>query len=550
MGGPRPADVDMSMEGRPSAFDITEFEDTSGQLPWTELDFQGKVVRVLTYLIKLALVLGLLYMFIASLSFLADSFRLLAGKEAAETFRNGELLENPIAGLVIGVLATVLVQSSSTSTSIVISMVAADLLTKKSAIYIVMGANIGTSVTSTIVALGQVTDRDQFIRAFACATVHDAFNFLTVLVFLPLEWITGYLDAFSKYAVDQYGELETDENAKKEYLKKLTKDFTKMVCSLDKKLITKIAEEGDPDKLAELEAKSLLKDSWVKDWGMSDRASGALFLIISLTILCICLYSIVKILNSVFRGPVAKMLHKIVNTKFDDRKVGPVTIPLSEITGYLAMLAGLGITIGVQSSSITTSVLTPLVGVGVISIDTVYPVVLGANIGTTMTAVLAALASSSSKIAITLEVAYCHLFFNLSGITLFYVIWPLRTIPISMAKYMGNRTANYKWYAIVYLIVCFFLVPLLLIGLSLAHMWAMGVFVISCLLTALTMGTLSWFQANKPEKLPEKYKTMEFLPEFLQSLEPMDRAIRKLGCCSRFTKATEEPKVDPLECAL
>ena len=71
--------------------------------------------------------------------------------------------------MLVGVLVTVLVQSSSTSTSIFITMVAAELLTVTQAIPLVMGANIGTSVTSTIVALAQVGQKDEFRRAFAAA---------------------------------------------------------------------------------------------------------------------------------------------------------------------------------------------------------------------------------------------------------------------------------------------------------------------------------------------------------------------------------------------
>ena len=59
------------------------------------------------------------------------------------------------------------------------------------AIPIVMGANIGTSVTNTIVSLGQITDRNEFRRAFAGATVHDIFNWLSVFVLFPVEVITG-----------------------------------------------------------------------------------------------------------------------------------------------------------------------------------------------------------------------------------------------------------------------------------------------------------------------------------------------------------------------
>merc|ERR1719331_1250342 len=99
------------------------------------------------------------------------------------------------------------------------------------------------------------------------------------------------------------------------------------------------------------------------------------------------------------------------------------------LSGYLAMVTGLLVTICVQSSSITTSALTPLVGVGVISIERMFPTVLGANIGTCITGLLAALAADGSKLYLTLQVAFAHLLFNITGIVLWYVIWPLRPLP-------------------------------------------------------------------------------------------------------------------------
>ena len=164
---------------------------------WGSLTGPEKVKAVAGVLLKLTLVVAALYFFICSLSFLASGFRLVAGRQAGMIFRNSLIFNNPIAGVLVGVLVTVLVQSSSTSTSIVITMVAADLFTVKQAIPLIMGANIGTSVTSTIVALGQSLDRGEFRRAFAAATVHDMFNFLSVLVLLPLEAATGYLYEFS-----------------------------------------------------------------------------------------------------------------------------------------------------------------------------------------------------------------------------------------------------------------------------------------------------------------------------------------------------------------
>ena len=174
------------------------------------------------------MIIAALYFFICSLSFLASGFRLVAGRQAGALFRNSDVFSNPIAGMLGGVLVTVLVQSSSTSTSIVITMVAADLFTVPQAISLVMGANIGTSVTSTIVALMQSQDRDEFRRAFAAATVHDMFNFLSVMILLPLEAITGYLYHLSGALLP--AGLEQDKEMKQDILKKLTKPSPRWSC--------------------------------------------------------------------------------------------------------------------------------------------------------------------------------------------------------------------------------------------------------------------------------------------------------------------------------
>merc|ERR1719203_843625 len=124
---------------------------------------------------------------------MSNAFRIIGGKTAGRTFRNSDLFDNPLAGLVTGILVTVLVQSSSTSTSIIVTMTAANLIEVKNAIPMIMGANIGTSVTNTIVSLAHIGNRDEYRRAFAGATVHDCFNVLTVAILLPIEAITHLL---------------------------------------------------------------------------------------------------------------------------------------------------------------------------------------------------------------------------------------------------------------------------------------------------------------------------------------------------------------------
>ena len=101
---------------------------------------------------------------------------------------NGDWLGNPVVGLMIGILGTVLVQSSSTFTSIIVAAIGSGLPIPW-AIPMLMGANIGTSVTNTLVAMTQVGDKKQFERAFAAATVHDMFNWCTVVVLFTIEVI-------------------------------------------------------------------------------------------------------------------------------------------------------------------------------------------------------------------------------------------------------------------------------------------------------------------------------------------------------------------------
>merc|ERR1712226_312078 len=128
--------------------------------------------------------------------------KVMSGCKAGELFGDDT---NPIAGLMVGILATVLLQSSSTTTSIIVSLVGGDdgTISVDQGIYMVMGANIGTSVTNTIVAMGEMGHADELERAFAGATVHDMFNFLTVLILLPVEAATHYLYYLTKAITPQ-----------------------------------------------------------------------------------------------------------------------------------------------------------------------------------------------------------------------------------------------------------------------------------------------------------------------------------------------------------
>lgn len=567
-------------------WDLPELKDTG--VKWSELDTKGKIMRVLTGLVKLVLLLGLLYLFICSLDVLSSAFQLVGGKAAGDIFQENAVLSNPVAGLVIGVLVTVLVQSSSTSSSIVVSMVSSGLLEVKSAVPIIMGANIGTSVTNTIVAVMQAGDRNEFRRAFAGATVHDFFNWLSVLILLPLEVATGVLYKLTKLIIDSFN-IQSGEDAP-DLLNVITDPLTDSIIQLDKSVISDIAT-GDPAA----RNKSLVK-RWCKTFTNSstnnvtaynctegavcwdegnltwtqvnvsntinlerchhlfamvdlpDLAVGLILMGLSLLILCTCLILIVKLLNSMLKGQVAVVIKKVLNTDFP--------FPFAWVTGYIAMMVGAGMTFIVQSSSVFTSAITPLVGIGVISLERAYPLTLGSNIGTTTTAILAAMASPGETLANSLQIALCHFFFNIMGILLWYPI-PFMRIPIRLARGLGNKTAKYRWFAALYLFLCFLAMPLTVFGLSLAG-WqvlvGVGVPIIALVLFAIIVNVM---QKRCPRLLPSFLRTWDFLPRPLHSLAPWDRVVTvSLGfcgkhccccckCCRCCNKEKDEDEKDP-----
>uniref|UniRef100_A0A3Q3JKD1 Sodium-dependent phosphate transport protein 2A n=1 Tax=Monopterus albus TaxID=43700 RepID=A0A3Q3JKD1_MONAL len=523
----------------------------NSSLQTTAAETSNKIKQLLINLSKIPLLLVLLFFFVCSLDTLSSAFQLAGGKVAGDIFQDNAVLSNPVAGLVVGILVTVLVQSSSTSTSIVVSLVASGLLEVRSAVPVIMGSNIGTSVTNTIVAMMHAAERTEFQRAFAGATIHDCFNWLSVLVLLPLEVVSGVMTQLSHLLVTSFS-LQPGEEAP-ELLKAITEPVTKLIIQLDKCVITGIAM-GNED---------MRNRSLVKEWcqtelvmvmstdnrssescspnnnlsqplmkcrhlfvstSLSDLTVGLILLAASMAVLCTCLLLLVKLLNSLLKGQVAKAIHKVINTD--------LPYPFGWLAGYMAMLVGAGVTFVVQSSSVFTSAMTPLVGIGVISLERAYPLTLGSNIGTTATALLAALASPGNKLAAAIQIALCHLFFNVFGILLWYPL-PFMRLPIRMAYVLGERTAKYRWFAVLYLLLCFLLLPSLVLGLSLAGWRVLAGVGTPFLGVTFFITMVNVMQTRSPRHLPAKLQTWDFLPQWMHSLKPLDRLITKATvCCS------------------
>eukprot|EP00535_Pseudo-nitzschia_heimii_P001145 CAMPEP_0197173410 /NCGR_PEP_ID=MMETSP1423-20130617/350_1 /TAXON_ID=476441 /ORGANISM="Pseudo-nitzschia heimii, Strain UNC1101" /LENGTH=566 /DNA_ID=CAMNT_0042622225 /DNA_START=83 /DNA_END=1783 /DNA_ORIENTATION=- len=480
-------------------------------------------------LIGISVVCLFLYFFLFGLSLLGTGAKVMGACTAGELFGDDS---NPVAGLMIGILATALIQSSSTTTSIVVSLVGAESISVNQGIYMIMGANIGTSVTNTIVAMGQMGDGDQLERAFAGATVHDMFNFLTVAVFFPVELITRYLARLTKACVGNFSTKDGDKWVGP--LKKIIGPLSNKVIIANKSVLKGVAAGGscddyypivcenpeDPTKstcsqvgLIACDKKTdqcpffFQADATVSD----DRMSGIAVFILGLILLFICLFGMVTVLQKMLLKSSMRIVHKATN-----------------VNGYLAILIGLAVTMVVQSSSITTSTFTPLVGMDVVRIEQMLPITLGANLGTTVTAILAAMLSTTSA----MQVALAHLFFNLSGIIVWYPVPFMRKNPLNMARALGKSTRLWKGLPIVYILSVFLLFPLLLLGLSLLFtqgakgLTAVGIILIIALLVGLGK-TVFWFWKQdgkekvtaKMVKLQSRQAAMKTIAEDMESLK-------------------------------
>lgn len=354
---------------------------------------------------RLAALLGLLYVFLVSIKLLETGIKVL-GEGAAEGLFDG--VSNPFAGLAAGILATVLVQSSSVTTATIVALVGSGSLQLETAVPMILGANIGTTVTNTLVSLGSVARRTEFRRAFAAATVHDFFNLIAVAVFLPLEIATGFL---ARTATAIAGQLPVGEAGGK----------------ID-----------SPIKAAVKAGAKLFQDAF-EGLGLAGGWLSFFLLAGGLVLIMISLTSITRLMRRVIAARAEKALNAVLGR-----------------SALLAIVVGALITVSVQSSSITTSLMVPLCASGVLTLENAFPFTLGANIGTTITAFLASLATDAEG----LKIALVHVLFNTLATTLVMAFAPVRRVPIRLARGLAIAAVRNKMWVAAYVLLAFVLVPL------------------------------------------------------------------------------------------
>ncbi|WP_447968673.1 Na/Pi symporter [Nitrospira sp. M1] len=362
----------------------------------------------------------LVYLLLVAVGMIGSGFKTATGGEAKELF---SFASNPLTALVIGTVATALIQSSSTVTSIIVGLVAGGLPVTI-AIPMVMGANIGTTITNTIVSLGHVKEGAEFKRAFAAATIHDFFNVISVVIFLPLEIMFGILHKTGA-------------------------------------MLSNLMIGGDSMSMKGLNfIKPLVKppiqaaQSAFGGIGLSEVIAGVLLITFGIVMIFFVISAIGKLLKVLMVGRAKEILHGAIGR-------GPVS----------GIATGTAVTVLVQSSSTTTSLIVPLAGSGIFSLRQIYPFTLGANIGTCITALLAATAVTGANAIFALQIALIHFIYNIAGVIFIYGIPFLRDIPIHAAEKMAELAMRKKLYVALYILGVFFLFPLSLIGASQAFGW-------------------------------------------------------------------------------
>jgi len=349
------------------------------------------------------------YLLLVGVSMIGEGFKwLTGGAEGAATIFT--FASNPLVGVLLGTLATALVQSSSTVTSVIVGMVAGGLPVSI-AVPMIMGANMGTTITNTIVSMGDFRRRNSFTRAFQAATVHDFFNLYAIAIFLPMEVLFHPLERMGGVAANWLaGDVDASiQNAN--LISAITKPVAQFFVSL---------------------------------FEMLPNATVGALLVIALGV-CFIILAVLdlgRLLRAAMVGRARRALEAAIGR---NREAG--------------VLSGTIITVAVQSSSTTTSLIVPFVGAGVLTTRQIFPFTMGANIGTCITALLAATAIAGSSEVFALQIALVHLFFNIFGVLLFLYLPFLFELPIKSAALLGRLTEKNRGWALGYILCVFFLLP-------------------------------------------------------------------------------------------
>lgn len=363
-----------------------------------------------------AAVAASLLLLISAVSVMGRGFRALGTDRATALFH---FADNPFVALAVGVLATVIIQSSTTVTAIVVTAVGSGALSVEHAIPIILGSNLGTTVTCTFVALGFVGDRAEFHRALMGSTIHDFFNLLALAIFFPLELLFHPLLHISSWLTSIFYGGSAPDPSSFNVIRWATQPVVTLVTDV-------VGGIGSP------------------------AVGACLIVVVGIVMIFLAVRLLSLLLRDLIAGRARRWLLAAVGR-------GPSR----------AMGTGFAATVVTQSSTVTNSTLVPFVGTGAITPAQLYPVTLGANLGTTLTALLAAFAVTGANARTGLQAAFVHVAYNVSAVVLIYGVPFLRPLPLRGARWLADRSVDNKKFLAAYLVGGFIVLPLAVILLGL-----------------------------------------------------------------------------------
>ncbi|GAB4131832.1 MAG: Na/Pi symporter [Raineya sp.] len=353
----------------------------------------------------MGLLLLVTLIFLFALDLATESLKSIVGLNyLRKSFRE---VYSPFVGFFVGLLATAFVQSSSLITSLSVALVASGTLNVQNAVPIVMGANIGTTITCMLVSFGHTVRKKEFRKAVSGSMLHVAFNLLPAILIFPLEYYWAFLSKFSLILAAWFSGGQSTVNFKGFYF--------------SEHITLPLIEALHIEKYAVV---------WL----------GAAIL---LAFLCIRLFIVV------FKKVLVNDFMKRIESLF-------------WVEPWRGFVWGTLITALIHSSTVVTSFLVTLVGSGKLSLRHAFPLIMGANLGTTLTALTASLGKSEEAVS----VAFAHFLFNLLSVVLVLPFPRVQAKIILLARYFGKLTMRRRFAGFLYVLIVFFLLPFLLIYLS------------------------------------------------------------------------------------
>ncbi|RNE49914.1 Na/Pi symporter [Corynebacterium alimapuense] len=368
----------------------------------------GSTMRWLTVALTIVLMISSIYLILDGAT----------GLGSATVSRLFVLAANPIIGLLIGILATATIQSSSTVTALTVAAVATGGVSVPVAVPIILGANVGTTITPLILAFSYLGDRKQFQRAFTSASLHTWFNlifvvaaFLLEMLFHPLQQLTWFLSE----ALTSGGQTAGSSTGG-------------AVFSFFSPLMKTIGHRGFLGSI------------------MSTQTASMMSILIGAILVLLCM-QVLKAQLSVLTAATTR----------------PLLERSSGASDALGFFSGTTATMAVQASSVTISSLLPFAAARSLSLRNILVITLGANVGTTFMALLTALAVPGAIGTFAIQAALVHVTFNVLSTLIMLLILPLRELVIRLAERSGKLAVGSCPKAVAWMLGGYFLLPSMVI---------------------------------------------------------------------------------------